>query len=335
MTVTEPRGDEGRVTILIPVYDDWDAVALLIPELDEALSEHEPVDIVLIDDGSKQPPPPSLEGLRSKKVANLRCLRLRRNLGHQRAIAVGLGWMSTVVDPPAVVVMDGDGEDAPGDVPRLIDECRRLGSSHVVFAARKRRSETMVFRFFYHLYRLVHRLFIGHSVRVGNFSIIPRACLQRIIVVSDLWNHYAASVFKARLPRAEITTIRGKRLLGQSTMNFVSLVTHGLSAVSVFGEILGTRLLIVSCLLILLSVVGIGGIAVADLTGAATLPDWTPMAVLIFIVLFFQALFGSMLFAFITLSGRSDIGFLPIRDHAFFVLEVVDIDIPDRADGAA
>lgn len=324
-----------RVTVLIPVYDDWESVALLLPLLDEAIRDHGPVEVLLVDDGSVEPPPAALEGFRPTAVARVRCLRLRRNLGHQRAIAIGLGWISATADPPAVVVMDGDGEDAPGDVPRLIDECSRLGGKRVVFAARRRRSESLVFRVFYYLYRMVHRVFIGHSVRVGNFSIVPRACLQRLIVVSDLWNHYAASVFKARLPRAEIATTRGRRLVGKSTMNFVSLVTHGLSALSVFGETLGTRLLILSCLLIVASSIGIGVIAVVVLTGAATLPAWTPLAVVLFVVIFFQALFGSLLFAFINLGGRSDIGFLPIRDHEFFVLGVEDIDVGAATDGTS
>lgn len=322
---------DAALTILIPVYDDWEAVALVLPVLDEALRDHGPAQVLLVDDGSAQPPPTRLEGFAPRSLERVRCLRLRRNLGHQRAIAVGLGWIAAEIDPPAVVVMDGDGEDSPKDVPRLIDECRRNDDARVVFAGRKRRSETAIFRAFYFVYRMMHRVFIGHSVRVGNFSVVPRSCLHRLIVVSELWNHYAASVFKARLPRTEIPTTRGRRLTGKSTMNFVSLATHGLSAVSVFGEILGTRLLILSSVFIGLSLVGITAIAAANFTNALTLPSWTPLVLILLVVLFFQALFGSMLFAFIALGGRSDIGFLPLRDYPFFVLSIDEVEVENPA----
>ena len=72
-------------------------------------------------------------------------LRLRRNLGHQRAIAIGLTYiqaqMTTAYE--AVVVMDGDGEDAPEDVPRLLARLEAEGGRSIVFAERTRRSESL------------------------------------------------------------------------------------------------------------------------------------------------------------------------------------------------
>ena len=45
-------------------------------------------------------------------------LRLRRNVGHQRAIALGLTYLQVEAGCEAVIVMDADGEDRPADVPR-------------------------------------------------------------------------------------------------------------------------------------------------------------------------------------------------------------------------
>ena len=93
-------------------------------------------------------------------------------------------------------------------------------------------------------------LLTGIPVRVGNFSVIPAAQLRRLVVVSELWNHYAAAVFKARTPKATVPTARAPRLAGRSRMNFVDLVTHGLSALSVHSELIGVRLLVVAAVLI-------------------------------------------------------------------------------------
>jgi polyisoprenyl-phosphate glycosyltransferase len=131
-------------------------------------------------------------------------------------------------------------------VPRLVAQLQRDKATAIVFAERRRRSEGLLFTILYHTYRLMHKVLTGVSVRVGNFSAVPRHLLSSIVAVSELWNHYAAAVVKARLPYTTIPTRRGTRLHGRSSMRFVSLVTHGLSAMSVFGDAIGVRLLIAS-----------------------------------------------------------------------------------------
>jgi hypothetical protein len=67
-------------------------------------------------------------------------LRLRRNLVHQRTIAIGLAHIGEY-EARDVVVMDSDGEDDPRDVPRLVARMQEeRGRS--VFAERTRRSES-------------------------------------------------------------------------------------------------------------------------------------------------------------------------------------------------
>ena len=101
------------------------------------------------------------------------------------------------------------------------------GGTRVVFAERTKRSESFAFRFFYALYRWLHLLLTGVAVRVGNFSAMPYSLLRRLVAVSELWNHYAAAVFKSRLPYRLLPTQRANRLAGRPQMNFVALVIHG------------------------------------------------------------------------------------------------------------
>jgi polyisoprenyl-phosphate glycosyltransferase len=70
-----------------------------------------------------------------------------------------------------------------------------------------------------------------------------------LVVVSELWNHYAAAALKARLPYVTVPTHRAGRLSGRSRMNFIGLVTHGLGALSVESETIGVRMLVVSLVL--------------------------------------------------------------------------------------
>lgn len=116
----------------------------------------------------------------------------------------------------------------------------------------------------------------GIRVRVGNFSILPFAYLDTLVVMSELWNHYAASVFRSKLPFAMIPIPRGTRFAGTSKMNFVALVSHGLSAISVFGDIVGVRLLIGALAGSLLAGLGIVLIAAVHFLPARPYPAGQP-----------------------------------------------------------
>ena len=98
----------------------------------------------------------------------------------------------------AVVVMDGDGEDQPEDIPGLVQGLLNGSSAvFVMFAARTKRLESLPFRALYRIYRALHWLLTGVSVRVGNFSALRPEVLPRLLMASESWNHYAAAVFRA------------------------------------------------------------------------------------------------------------------------------------------
>src|SRR5262249_11380704 len=117
--------------------------------------------------------------------------------------------------------------------------------------------EHAAFRILYQIYRGIHRILTGDSVRVGNFSILPFAALERLSVTAEIWNHYAAAVIRSGVPWISIPIARGKRSTGDSKMNFIGLLLHGLSAFFVYGEIVGARLLVGIGLLIALGIVAV------------------------------------------------------------------------------
>jgi polyisoprenyl-phosphate glycosyltransferase len=201
-----------KLVVLTPIYNDWTAVAALIAALNDTFaSEQMCASILVVNDGSRTQPDLALSSLTLPAIDEVDVLHLRRNLGHQRAIAIGLAYIEANTEHEAVVVMDGDGEDRPEDIPRLLRRLQTDPASPVVFAERTRRSEGIVFATLYWWYRIVHRLLTGERVRVGNFSIIPRAALRSLVSTSDLWNHYAAAVFHARIPFVTVPTTRGSR----------------------------------------------------------------------------------------------------------------------------
>lgn len=309
--------DADGIVILVPVFNDWESVSVLVAEL-ESMLEGRPARVLIVDDGSTAERPHE----RTDSRLRVDVLTLRRNLGHQRAIAVGLAFIESTSRCRAVVVMDGDGEDAPADALRLLAESEKGDPNAIVFAKRTKRSESLTFRAGYFAYRLLHRLMTGIAVQIGNFSVIPRPTLSRLVVSSDLWNHYAAAVVRARLPTTLVPTARQARIAGVSRMNLVALVAHGISAMTVFGDRVAVRLLAA------LAAVGafLGALAVALSCGIAlgwyTPPWWSPAVAFVVVSSVVQLTFLLFVLVFIVLGNRDQLGFVPLRDHQIFVSRV-------------
>jgi hypothetical protein len=308
-----------EIIVCMPVYNDWTAAQTLLEELDElAASSRDVVSVVLIDDGSTDPCPAAMR-CTPRGLQRIQVVHLRRNVGHQRAIALGLCFIHETTKQGLTVVMDADGEDKPADVWALVDHCRRLGETRVVFARRTRRTEGVLFRAGYLAYKALHRVLVGWGVEVGNFSVIPRALLERIVGISELWNHYAAAVFHARLPIEKVPLDRGRRYSGGSHMNLVSLVTHGLSAISVYSDVAGVRLLLSAAFLLSLATAGLVVVVAVRLFTDLAIPGWATNAAGLLLVSALSALLLIAVFVQMILQSRNYAQFLPLRDWRFYV----------------
>lgn len=312
-----------KLSILMPVYDDWTCACKVVQELDRVLSSlNKEMDVLIVDDCSTTSPPDCFLTTPPKCLAGIEILRLRRNLGHQRAIAIGLSYLFTKNNCSASIVMDADGEDKPEDVLPLLCQFEASKGEKVVFAARARRSEGWRFKFFYHAYRHLHRVLTGIPVRVGNFSVLGRCHLAALMVVPDLWNHYAASVFKAKIPFEMVPLERGRRLDGKSKLNFIGLVTHGLSAISVFADTVGVRITLTVAAMIALLVSLLVCVVAVRLGTNLAIPGWATSAAGFLLVLMLQMLTVALGLTLAALFSRNSLSFLPIRDYHYFIGEV-------------
>ena len=309
----------------MPVFRDWDVARILCQQIDQEIAQLHDVDvgILLVDDGSPVP----MHGwspFEPQHISRVDVLLLQRNLGHQRAIAMGLCMVKNEIQCDAVLVMDADGEDRPQDVVRLLN-CFRENPECMVFAGRQRRYESLVFRTGYKSYRLLHRVLTGMSVREGNFSIMPRSALDRLVTMSELWNHYAGAVFKSKLKHIRLSTDRGRRLGGKSHMDIVSLVVHGLAGISTFYETVATRILLasVSCVLLLCSVLGVV-FGIKFYTNLA-IPGWATFTSGLLLVLLIQIASTSFSLVFLLINTRLNMTFVPARDYRIFAESVETI----------
>jgi hypothetical protein len=277
------------------------------------------LDVIAVDDGSTISPATSF--LADVILANLRrvdVLHLACNLGHQRAIAIGLSEVDERGEYTCAIVMDSDGEDSPEDLPKLLTAGRQH-TGHIVVAQRARRSEGRLFKAFYIGYKALFHLLTGKPIAFGNYCVVPAPLINRLVYMPEIWNNLAAAVMRSKLPIHHHPTNRGMRYAGQSKMNLVGLFIHGLSAVSVYGDIAFTRVLAFSVGLSALTLIGILVVSGIRLFTDLAIPGWASYMVGFLIVVLMQALMLSAGAVFLLLNNRSMPSIVPKKVCSQFV----------------
>lgn len=104
------------ISVVVPVHNEERSVALLYDELRSALEPLDtPWEAIFVDDGSSDGTFGALTRLHSEQP-NVRVVRLRRNFG--KAAALGAGFDEARGE--TVVTIDGDLQDDPAEIPRML-----------------------------------------------------------------------------------------------------------------------------------------------------------------------------------------------------------------------
>jgi glycosyltransferase involved in cell wall biosynthesis len=109
-----------ELSIVIPVYNEEENVEPLLQEINGVLATlGKSWEIVAVDDGSKDGTFTALSRLHCREPG-LKVVRLRRNFGQTAALAAGLAYAQGDI----IVLMDGDGQNDPADIPALLEMLR-------------------------------------------------------------------------------------------------------------------------------------------------------------------------------------------------------------------
>lgn len=286
----------SSLIVVTPVYDDVQASAVLFKEL--AAQFGKDLFVVAVDDGSVRQPLP-ISNLTDAGVDGV-VLKLRRNVGHQRAISIGLGFVAEHMQlDQRIVIMDSDGEDLPASIHALL-KALEPETIDIVVAQRKSRVETLRFKIFYIIYICLFGALTGRSIGFGNFMALNSQAVRRLVVMQELPIHVAAAVLASGLRIKMLPLHRGPRYAGQSKMNFVGLVLHGFKALMVFAEDVLVRVGIACTGIAILSFLGVSLAIVLKLYGWST-PGWFSIALGILLLIFLQT--GALALMTLMLTG--------------------------------
>jgi glycosyltransferase involved in cell wall biosynthesis len=109
------RGPVG-LSVVVPVLDERESLVDLLGEIEAACADSGRTwEVIFVDDGSTDGSGELLERL-AREHAGVSVVRLRRNFGKSAALRVGFEQSQG----EAVVTMDADGQDVPGEIPALL-----------------------------------------------------------------------------------------------------------------------------------------------------------------------------------------------------------------------
>src|SRR5262245_7951608 len=124
-----------ELSIIIPVYNEVDNVEVLYQEIVAALpSERFIYEVIFIDDGSTDGTSERLKSL-SQVHPHLRVLHHKKNFGQSAGLVSG----AKIAQYPMLITLDGDGQNDPHDIPRLVEQ--RQDQHTIVLGIRKKRDD--------------------------------------------------------------------------------------------------------------------------------------------------------------------------------------------------
>ena len=221
-----------KFIILIPVYNDWKSIFKLLENIDLQIFEWDAeVSVLIVNDTSTEKRPETK--LKFKNIQSVRVMNMKKNRGHARCNAAGLKFLGEKEDFDYVILMDGDGEDRPEELPLLFNKSKE-NPLKTVTANRIRRSEGPFFKLLYTCHKVLTFIFTGKLIKFGNYSCLPKQEVVRLAKEACVWSSFSGSVTKIISNRVSVPSIRGKRYFGPSQMNLFNLFIHSFSIIAVF-----------------------------------------------------------------------------------------------------
>lgn len=230
--------------ILIPVYNDWKSLNLLIYNIERKIKLYKNLEILILDDASTIKP--FIRERKNSKIKTIKILSFKKNVGSQKAISIGLDYLKKKEKNFIVAIMDGDGEDDPANLDQMFDLAIK-NKSFIITSHRKKRKENILIRLGYKIHLVLAMVFTWHWISFGNFSALHSKNLNKINLNETLYA-YSSSILK-NCKIIKVFSSRKKRYYGISKVNLFQLIEHSLRIISVFYK----RVLVSSTVIIYLS----------------------------------------------------------------------------------
>jgi dolichol-phosphate mannosyltransferase len=195
-----------EISVVVPLFNEEESISILQAELRAALGglNHE---IIFVDDGS-------VDGTadRIESAPNIRVIRFEKNAGQSAAIYAGL----QIARGTTVVLIDGDLQNDPADIPKLLAEIAR--GADLVCGYRENRKDTFVKRLTSRIANTVRSRFTKDGVRDTGCTLkaMRRECVRAVFPFKGMHRFIPALLKGAGYRLVEIPVTHRSRRFGES-----------------------------------------------------------------------------------------------------------------------
>ncbi|MFL6589763.1 MAG: glycosyltransferase family 2 protein [Chthoniobacterales bacterium] len=200
------NGGLPAVSVIVPLFNEEESVPILQAELATALAGRD-YEIVFVDDGSKDATVQRIE-----PGPRVRVLQFERNAGQSAAMYAGLASARGAV----AVLIDGDLQNDPADIPKLLAEIER--GADLVCGYRAQRKDTVVKRITSRIANFVRSRFTKDGVRDTGCTLkaMKRECVTALLPFKGMHRFIPALIKGAGYRLVEVAVNHRPRKFGES-----------------------------------------------------------------------------------------------------------------------
>lgn len=235
---SSPRGNGNRrpvCSVIIPVFNERDNIAAMHEALSTMAASEPGLDweFLFIDDGSTDDTYAHLI-VANQRDERVKALRLSRNFGSHVGAAAGLRACSG----DAAVIMAGDMQDHPREIPRFIEQWRK--EFHVVWGVRGSRKDGPVNQILANLFSLlIRRVALPNYPRkgTGSFCLIDRKVIDALNLYPERNRMTFGLILNAGFRHTQIDYDRLERHAGSSKWSVGRKIKHSIDTIISFSYI--------------------------------------------------------------------------------------------------
>jgi glycosyltransferase involved in cell wall biosynthesis len=273
------RRELSLLSIVTPVLNEEEIVEELHRRISTAV-EGLPVEIVIVDDGSTDRTPELLQQI-ADRDERVRIARLSRNFGHQAALTAGLDHARG----DAVVLIDGDLQDPPELIPKMIERWRH--GADVISAVREARAgesrmKLATARWFYRVFGRVAQ--IDLPPESGDFRLLDRAALDALLGMRERARFLRGMTVWVGFEQETISYERDARYSGETKYTLPRMIRFSLDAVSSFSYRPLQAATLLGFTISLLALASIPIAIILKLTGNVELPSITTVLIAVLLL---------------------------------------------------
>lgn len=233
-----------NIIILIPLFNDWKSLNILLQRIEKKFKDKYVIEVLIVNDCSTE----KCELSKFTKIKKINVLNLKKNVGSQKAIYLGLNHIFKKKNKRIIVVMDADGEDDHSKINTLIDKVEK-NFEKIVFAKRTKRLEPFFLKTINQIRLIITYLLTGKYLNIGNFSAFHSNNLNNATMKKNLSLAYCSGMLKNFDKISFVGLEKKKRFRDISRVNSIFLIKHSFNIISVFYREVFFRSLILSFLI--------------------------------------------------------------------------------------